>query len=102
MSVVLDGRPRADADEQFEERLNHAAVEIIALLMKKRRAYGASNLLRFGPVGIAIRASDKIDRLANMLQDGEAIGGEEGIEDAWMDLIGYGLLGLLDYRERRQ
>lgn len=82
--------------DRFERELDTAFNEMIDLLVKKRQAYGPHNLIRFGGIGIAIRASDKIDRLANLYQRGEVESADgECIEDAFKDLIGYGVLGLL-------
>lgn len=87
--------------EQFEKNLTEAFDEMKALLISKRKAYGPSSLIRFGGMGIAIRASDKIDRLANMYKAGESDSADgESIEDAFKDLCGYGVLGLLYARDR--
>lgn len=85
--------------DPFEVALVEAFNEMIQLLLKKRKAYGPGNLVRFGGMGIVIRASDKIDRLANLLKAGETVSADgDSIEDAFMDLCGYGVLGLLHER----
>jgi hypothetical protein len=88
-----------DPPGPFEVALYDAFDEMIGLLVKKRKAYGPGNLVRFGAIGIVIRASDKIDRLANLLKAGETTSADgESIEDAFKDLVGYGVLGLLHQR----
>jgi hypothetical protein len=83
----------------FETNLRAAFEEMVALLLAKRQAYGPGNLVRFGAISIVIRASDKIDRLANLLKAGETTSADgESIEDAFRDLVGYGVLGLLHER----
>jgi hypothetical protein len=70
--------------------------EMAVLLENKRKSYGPHNLTRFGTIGIAIRASDKVERLATLLNAGNTVAADgDSIEDAWMDLIGYGILGLM-------
>jgi hypothetical protein len=85
----------------FRARLADVSDEMIALLLSKRKSYGPHNLIRFGAMGIVIRASDKIDRLATMLKAGETASDDgDSIEDAFKDLIGYGILGLLYQRDK--
>ena len=87
--------------QRFREELTRELTDMVALLMKKRRSYGPHNLVRFGAIGIVIRASDKIDRLANLMKDGTAESADgDTVEDAWRDLIGYGVLGLLRHKGR--
>ncbi len=82
--------------QQFEQEVRARFDEMAELLVRKRKSYGPSNLVRFGPIGIAIRAGDKVDRLATMCQNNEQSTADgESMEDAWMDLIGYGVLGLM-------
>ncbi len=85
--------------DPFEHNLRDAFDEMVELLVKKRKAYGPGNLVQFGSLGIAVRASDKVYRLANLLQSGEKTSADgESIEDAFRDLCGYGILGLLHER----
>lgn len=91
-----------DKDEAaFREGLQKVFGEMTDLLIAKRRSYGTTNLTRFGGIGIVIRASDKIDRLATMYRNGETESADgDAMEDAWRDLIGYGALGLLHEENR--
>lgn len=92
--------PDHDLDE-FENNLRDAFDEMVTLLVAKRKSYGPANLVRFGPLGIVIRASDKIDRLSNLTRSAETASVDgDTVEDAWKDLVGYGVLGLLHQRGR--
>jgi hypothetical protein len=85
-------------DERFAQHLDLIFEGMKELLLRKRRAYGTTNLTRFGAIGIVIRASDKIDRLANLHKSGDPVSADgESAEDAWRDLIGYGALGLIHH-----
>ena len=68
------------------------ALEIADLVIKKQMDYGKDNILAFGELGVLIRANDKIARLKNLLN-------KEGVTepriDAWVDIIGYGIIALL-------
>lgn len=92
--------------EVFETEIRKLMDEAITLLVNKRRDYG-DNALKGGIHGIAIRMSDKMGRLENLLgiEDGsfkpkEAIVGDEKIEDTFKDIINYGILALLESRKQ--
>lgn len=85
---------------EFRADLEARFAEVTDLLVSKRLAYGPHNLIRFGGVGIAIRASDKIERLATMYASDTTEGADgDSMADAWRDLIGYGALGLLFHEQ---
>lgn len=60
---------------------------------EKQAAYGANNIAKFGEFGVLVRASDKVERLRNLLQSQRQF--SESIEDSWRDLLGYGAIGVL-------
>lgn len=77
------------------------------LLQKKRLDYGPGNIAMTGEIGISVRLSDKISRLLNLLgfsfevkesnfkpKDGSQVN-FESIEDTWIDIINYGVIGYL-------
>lgn len=85
--------------DEFSLSAQRVADEIAALLVRKRGSYGPHNLTRFGPLGILVNANNKVERLATLLEAKSDVSPDgDSIEDAWMDLIGYGILGLLYYR----
>ena len=93
--------------ETFEAEARKIMEEAITLLVNKRRDYG-NNALKGGIPGIAIRMSDKMGRLENLLgiengsfKSKEAIVGDEKIEDTFRDLINYGVLALLESRKKQ-
>lgn len=89
-------------DDKFEAALRDQFDKMADLLMSKRRSYGRSNLTTFGAIGIIVRASDKIQRLKTMSESGmdRNVDGDS-MDDAWRDLIGYGVLGLIYTRLER-
>jgi len=92
-----------DESTKFERDLETRFAEMTGLLIRKRAAYGTTNLEMFGGMGIVVRANDKVQRLAQMyMRQSEIAGDGELMEDAWRDLLGYAVLGLqmhLDTRE---
>ncbi len=76
----------------FNQACYDVAKEIADVVINKQRDYGKDNILAFGELGVLIRANDKIARLKNLLN-------KEGVTepriDAWVDIIGYGIVALL-------
>lgn len=69
-------------------------VKYLKLWIKKHHDYGPENHAIWGCQGAIIRASDKLLRLKRSYFD-EVSMENETIEDTWLDLIGYGLIGLV-------
>lgn len=88
--------------EAFEAEARAIVESAIRLLVNKRRDYGP-NALKGGQVGIAIRMSDKMGRLENLLgitngtfKSKDAIVGDEKVEDTIKDILNYSLLFLME------
>lgn len=88
--------------EAFEAEARRLVEEAITLLINKRRDYG-DNALKGGTHGIAIRMTDKMGRLENLMgiSDGSfksknAIVGNEKIEDTVKDILNYAILFLME------
>lgn len=92
--------------EVFEAEARLLVEDAIQLLINKRRDYG-DNALKGGIHGIAIRMSDKMGRLENLMgiADGsfkpkEAIVGDEKIEDTMKDILNYSILFLMEGKKQ--
>lgn len=71
---------------------------MLPLLCDRQRKYGPNNILKFGTVGIVVRMSDKVERIAN--NSGDFM--DDTVEDSYMDLVGYACIHWLcthDYFE---
>ena len=80
-------------DNKFLEYTNHLA----DVLNQKNLAYGDSftkSVDKFGKTVIAVRLSDKFNRICNLIQRGELKENDESLEDTLLDLAGYSILGL--------
>lgn len=77
----------SDVPEVSSERM-------ISILCSKQNDYGPYNILKFLHKGLIMRVHDKIARLENLL--GNSLGAyNEPIEDTYIDIIGYSVIGLL-------
>lgn len=85
------------SNETIEQTNKFAQIlaEALALFAQKQHDYGRGNIAKFGEFGVLVRASDKLERLAN-LQGKEAK--NESVEDTWKDIGNYGFIGLMAHR----
>jgi hypothetical protein len=55
---------------------------------------------KFSLTGLCIRLTDKISRLKNLLINGRSFVVGEGMEDTFIDIANYGIIGLLVGRNK--
>ena len=67
-------------------------VEYLELWEEKHHDYGSENHAIWGAKGCVIRLTDKLMRLKGQYFDGRVM---KNRENDWLDLIGYGLIGLV-------
>ena len=70
------------------------AVDNIQVMDSKQRDYGSNNIATFGEYGVLVRTWDKVSRLKNLLQNNSEPK-NESIEDSWLDLANYAIIGVL-------
>lgn len=83
----------------FEDSVLEISQECDDLLIEKQKDYGASNILKFGELGCLVRASDKVERLINLLQNNNEPS-NESLEDSWKDLRNYAQIALMVRRDQ--
>jgi len=69
-------------------------IKTVLIFDSKQQDYSASNISEFGEIGVLIRMNDKFSRLKNLLLHNKSPNHEK-IEDTWMDISVYGIIGLL-------
>lgn len=83
--------------KEFRLDLMNTADEVVNVVVGKQKDYGSANINSspFGPVkGLTVRLYDKIARLAN-LSSHDNDPENESLRDTFMDIAGYGLIGLM-------
>lgn len=93
-------------DEAFEQ----VSTELLEMFLKKHADYGKGNILANKELGIAMRISEKVERLKHLLMKNELAGGAEGdskpenesIEETWIDIAVYSVIGVLYRRSQFQ
>jgi hypothetical protein len=85
--------------------------EMYEMFARKHMDYGLNNISlggdlknpndkKFSLTGLAIRLTDKISRLRNLLTNGKNYVKGEGMEDTFIDIANYGIIGMLVGRDK--
>ena len=85
--------------------------EMYEMFARKHMDYGLNNIAlggdltqsadkTFSLTGLCIRLTDKISRLKNLLINGRSFVEGEGIQDTFIDIANYGIIGLLVGRDK--
>jgi len=117
---IMDAKhPEAAAVRVFEkeypelaEEFKNIQKEMYEMFAKKHLDYGLNNIAlggdivnnsddkKFSLTGLAIRLTDKISRLRNLMVNGKNYVEGEGMEDTFIDIANYGIIGLLVGRNK--
>ena len=71
-----------------------SSVDVANILAKKQKDCGPNNIARFAEKGLILRLHDKIARLENLLSKNYEAS-NESIEDTYLDIIGYSVIGMM-------
>jgi hypothetical protein len=85
--------------------------EMYEMFARKHMDYGLQNISlggdltrendkKFSLTGLSIRLTDKISRLRNLLTNGRNFVKGEGMEDTFIDIANYGIIGMLVGRDK--
>ena len=85
--------------------------EMYEMFARKHMDYGLNNIAlggdltnendkKFSLTGLAIRLTDKVSRLRNLLTNGKNYVKGEGMEDTFLDIANYGIIGMLVGRNK--
>ena len=92
VALVIDG---TSGSPELEEKLAILMKEYHNLWCVKQLKYGPNNIAGMGKPGLVIRLNDKLQRLKRFIFEdvkGDIEGSEE---DAWFDMAGYALMGVM-------
>ena len=102
-------------EEEYPELSNEFMLiqeEQYEMFARKHMDYGLNNIAlggdivnnsddkKFSLTGLCIRLTDKISRLKNLLVNGRSFVEGEGMEDTFIDVANYGVIGLLVGRDK--
>lgn len=75
----------------FEAHIGRLLHEVELLMLDRHTKYGPGNIARHGIPGITVRLDDKLARI----NTGDMDHADEKYRDAWLDVVGYGLIALM-------
>jgi hypothetical protein len=87
----------ATLDEAYRAVLE----ELFETFIKKHKDYGKGNILSIEELGIALRESEKVERLKNLLKKTDDPA-NESLDDTWMDIAVYAIIAILYRRKQFQ
>ena len=114
----MEKSSKDDAIEVFEleypilaDEFRQIQKEMYEMFARKHMDYGLNNIAlggdltqendkKFSLTGLCIRLTDKISRLKNLLVNGRSFVKGEGMEDTFIDIANYGIIGLLVGRNK--
>ena len=96
---------------ELSEEYKRISEEMYEMFARKHMDYGLNNIAlggdlknpedkKFSLTGLCIRLTDKISRLKNLLINGKYYVKGEGMEDTFIDIANYGIIGLLVGRDK--
>ena len=97
---------------ELSEEFQKIQEEQYEMFARKHLDYGLNNIAlggdivnnsddkQFSLTGLCIRLTDKISRLKNLLINGRSFVQGEGMEDTFIDIANYGIIGLLVGRDK--
>jgi len=97
---------------ELSEEFKRITEEMYEMFAAKHMDYGLNNIAlggdilnneddkKFSLTGLEIRLTDKISRLKNLLVNGKNFVKGEGMEDTFIDIANYGIIGLLVGRNK--
>jgi hypothetical protein len=101
-----------DEYPELSKEFKNIQNEMYEMFARKHMDYGLNNIAlggdivnnsddkQFSLTGLCIRLTDKISRLKNLLINGKAFVEGEGIQDTFIDIANYGIIGLLVGRDK--
>ena len=96
---------------ELADEFKNIQSEMYEMFARKHMDYGLNNIAlggdltnesdkKFSLTGLCIRLTDKISRLKNLLSNGKNYVKGESMEDTFIDIANYGIIGLLVGRDK--
>ena len=96
---------------ELSQEFQNIQKEMYETFAAKHMDYGLQNISlggdltkendkKFSLTGLSIRLTDKISRLRNLLANGRNFVKGEGMEDTFIDIANYGIIGMLVGRDK--
>jgi len=85
---------QSKSPQYLDSAFEAVSQELLEMFLKKHKDYGKGNILANEELGIAMRVSEKVERLKHLLKTG-ATPTNEQIEETWIDIGVYSVIAVL-------
>lgn len=82
------------SSKTLDEAFAAVEEELLAMFLRKHKDYGKGNILSVKELGIALRISEKIERIKHLLMAG-GTPTNESVEETWVDIGVYAIIAVL-------
>lgn len=93
--IAQDFRDTLSSTTLLEEQVLAVMGKAFTIWKDRQAKYGPQNIAFTGALGCMIRAFDKVSRLRGVYLAGKGDTPDETINDSWLDLLNYALMGYL-------
>src|SRR4030066_1342037 len=80
--------------QTLDQAFKQVEDELLQMFLKKHKDYGKGNILNVKELGIALRISEKIERIKHLLAQNSGPA-NESVEETWQDVGVYAILAVL-------
>jgi hypothetical protein len=84
----------SDKPTTLDQAFERVEKELLEMFLKKHRDYGKGNILSVEELGIAMRVSEKVERIKHLLLKG-GDPTNEAVEETWIDIAVYAIIAVL-------
>jgi hypothetical protein len=89
----------SSGDRELEQKVLSALSTAYALWKNRQKKYGPQNIAFTGAQGCFVRSLDKLSRLRGVYLENRPDMPDESIEDSWLDLLNYALMGYMCHKK---
>ncbi len=90
----MTNKLKKSAPHTLDEAFEVVCQEMETIFIKKHTDYGKGNILANKELGIAMRVSEKVERLKHLLLTSQDPA-NESVEDTWMDIGVYAIIAVM-------
>ena len=92
--MIVNMTKKISPPKSLDAAFDTVSAELLEMFLKKHRDYGKGNILANKELGIAMRVSEKVERLKHLLMTGNQPTNEQ-IEETWVDIGVYSIIAVL-------
>ena len=80
--------------QSLDQAFDQVCKDFLQMFLKKHKDYGKGNILSVKELGIALRISEKIERIKHLLSSSQSPA-NESVDETWIDIGVYAVIAML-------